>query len=122
MKRKWEKGELENDEEVKKMYEYLVQIDFIHGTEEVLQNPEIARYESGDQVSKRAFQSSGVRARGKGERGIIVLKLEPRAERGRRESVLNYGITPKKWDADDPLQITNSRIARIKVIAKIVED
>jgi hypothetical protein len=118
MKRKYELGKKENDETVKKMYEYLVQIDFIQGTKNALQDPETARYEKGDTFTKNAFR--GHKARGKNERGIIVLKLEPKAESG-NEKVLNYGITPKNWDLTDPLQVINFRIAKITVIAKITE-
>ncbi|KOY86948.1 hypothetical protein AD998_13045 [bacterium 336/3] len=116
MKRKWELGEKEGNEATKKMYEYLVQIDFIKGTEEILQDTNIARYERGDTSTKNAFRKH--EARKPDERGIIVLKLEPKAETG-NEKVLNYGITPKNWSETDPLQIVNARIAKITVIARI---
>ncbi|CAA6827641.1 MAG: Unknown protein [uncultured Sulfurovum sp.] len=121
MKRKWELGESENDEEIKKQYEYLVQIDFVPGTEEVLKDPAIAHFERDDDVSRREFEPLGFKAKEEGKRGFILLKLEPKAEKGKRESVLNYGITPESWNISDPLNITNNQIARIKVIARIVE-
>jgi hypothetical protein len=118
MKRKGEEGIEKNDKSIQEMYEYLVQIDFVKGTKEVLEDPKTARVEQGDHHTRNEFRKHDVRK--KDEKGIVVLKLEPKKETG-KEKVLNYGITPKNWEITDPLQIVNSRIARIRIIAKLVK-
>jgi hypothetical protein len=123
MHRKWEDGDKQKDEGTKKMYEYLVRIEFRPGTEAMLQDPQYARVEGSNLATRRRFpkKQTGIPDRAKGERGIVVLKMEPLYENQAEPRILNYGITPKDFSADDPLQKLNAQIVRITVIGRIKE-
>jgi hypothetical protein len=120
MQRKWEEGQKEKNESKKKMYEYLVQIEVNPGTEAMLQDPVHARVEKSNLATRRRFPKKPTRIpdRGKNERGIVVLKMEPLYENRDEPRVLNYGITPKTFSANDPLQMFNAQIVKITVIGR----
>jgi hypothetical protein len=119
MHRKWEVGDKEKDEKMKKMYEYLVRIEFKPGTTNMLEDPQYARVEDPNVATRKRFPKKEIPTRKKGERGIVVLKMEPLYENKAEPRILNYGITPKDFSPNDPLQRLNSQIVRITVIGRL---
>ncbi|NJM47379.1 MAG: DUF4157 domain-containing protein [Alkalinema sp. RU_4_3] len=100
-------------------YEYLVRIVVEPGTQEKLEDPEIARIERPNRPTERAFRGRTPRipTRNSGERGVVVLKIEPLLGGG---GAMNYGITAKSLEADDPFQMFNAQVISIIVVGKMV--
>ncbi|HEX8115296.1 MAG TPA: hypothetical protein VF516_46535, partial [Kofleriaceae bacterium] len=101
-----------------KKYEYLVRITVEPGTQAMLEDPSIARIERPNKPTEREFRGKNIRSRGKDERGIVVLKIEPLLQGG---GAMNYGITAKTLEGDDPMQMFNARIISIEVIGRMVD-
>jgi hypothetical protein len=100
-----------------KKYEYLVKITVEPGTQAMLEDPKFARIERPNKPTEAAFRGQNIQSRGKDERGIVVLKIEPLLDGG---GAMNYGLTAKTLEGVDPVQMFNARIISIEVIGRMV--